>query len=156
MGHTDPYRVVVGQKVGHIFESIFEVPGRRTCTWGPALFAFIARVIATPNAGSALGVDPATHHAGRHYAWLRVGRPAPDFCARVRCRRDDLTHEPGSERGVREPSIWRARAPISICGPTAQMERSGPLAGVSRRPSAAPDIDPRAGDQGQCSLRSPP
>jgi hypothetical protein len=43
-----------------------------------------------------------------------------------------------------EPSIGRARASISICGPTAQMERSGPHAGVSRRPSAVPDIDPRA------------
>ena len=64
-----------------------------------------------PNAGSALGVDPATHRAGRHYAWLRVGRPAPDFCARVRCRRDDLTHEPGSERGVREPSFGPRRDP---------------------------------------------
>jgi len=42
-------------------------------------------------------------------------------------------------------TVWRARAPIAICGPTARMERSGPLAGVSRRPSGGPDIDPRAG-----------
>ena len=44
--------------------------------------------------------------------------------------------------------IWRTRAPISIYGPTAGMERSEPLAGVSRRPSAVPDIDPRAGSSG--------
>src|ERR1035441_3543109 len=48
---------------------------------------------------------------------------------------------------MRELSLWRARVPISICGPTARMERSGPLAGVSRRPSAVPDIDPQAGGQ---------
>src|SRR5664280_1021342 len=108
MGHTDPYRVVVGQKVGHIFESIFEVPGRRTCTWGPALFAFIARVIATPNAGSACARGRQGGRFRRQYAWLDTRRPVPDFCASVRCRRDDLTPEPGSEldtRDVREPSI---------------------------------------------------
>ncbi len=47
-----------------------------------------------------------------------------------------------------DPSIWRARAPIAICGPTARMERSEPLAGASRRPSTVPDIDPQAGDRG--------
>src|SRR5664280_3526282 len=34
---------------------------------------------ATQTAGSALGVDPVTRRAGRHYAWLRVGRPSPDI-----------------------------------------------------------------------------
>jgi hypothetical protein len=38
-----------------------------------------------------------------------------------------------SRMRIREPSIWRARATISIFGPTAQMEGSAPLAGVSTR-----------------------
>jgi hypothetical protein len=78
MGHTDPSRVVVGQKVGHIFESIFEVPGRRTGTWGPALFAFIATVIATPNGSVCVG-RRVGGRMGRDYARLCVGRPAPDL-----------------------------------------------------------------------------
>jgi hypothetical protein len=69
-----------------------------------------------------------------------------DFCARVRSGRGDLPQEPGTERDVREPSIWRARAPIPIYGSIARMERSEPLAGASRRPSTVPDIDPQAGD----------
>src|SRR5665213_4428933 len=52
-----------------------------------------------------------------------------------------------------EPSIWRARAPISICGPTARMERSEALAGASRHPSTVPDIDPRAGVRGHPLVR---
>ena len=51
--------------------------------------------------------------------------------------------------------IWRTLRPISICGPTARTERSRPLAGVSRRSNAPPDIDPRAGDRGQTTQRRP-
>jgi hypothetical protein len=35
-------------------------------------------------------------------------------------------------RSLREPSIWRTQVPISICGPTARMERSEPLAVVAQ------------------------
>jgi hypothetical protein len=42
--------------VGRIFEAIFEDPDvGRVDMLGPALFTFIATVIAAPNAGSALG-----------------------------------------------------------------------------------------------------
>jgi len=34
---------------------------------------------ATQSAGSALGVNPVTRRAGRHYERLRVGRPSPDI-----------------------------------------------------------------------------
>jgi hypothetical protein len=47
----------------------------------------VSYVVDTPtppidNAGSALGVNPVAGRAGRQYAWLRVGGPAPDSCAR--------------------------------------------------------------------------
>jgi len=69
---------------------------------------------------------------------------------RVRSGRGGLTCEPGTVRSFREPlSIWRTWGLISSCGPTARMERSGPLAGVSRRSSSVPDIDLRAGVERQ-------
>jgi len=61
-----------------------------------------------------------------------LGRAAPDLCACVRSGQVGLAHEPGTMRSFREPSIWRTRAPISICGPTDQMERSG-AAGTGER-----------------------
>jgi hypothetical protein len=63
---------------------------------------------------------------------------------RVRSGRGGLTCERGTMRSFWEPLVWRTRALISSCGPTARMERSGPLAGVSRRSSTMPDIDPRS------------
>jgi hypothetical protein len=81
-------------------------------------------VAAAPNAGSLCDVNRVGGRVGRHYAWLRVGGPASDFCARVRSGRGGLTREPGTMRSFREPSIWRIWAPISVCGPTARMERS--------------------------------
>jgi hypothetical protein len=50
-----------------------------------------------------------------------------------------------TSQGRDDRLIWRTRAPISMCGPADRMERSEPLAGVSRRPSAAPNVDPRTG-----------
>ena len=64
---------------------------------------------------------------------------------RVRSGPVALSHEPGTMRSLWEPSIRRAQLPISICGTTSRMERSEPLAGVSRPPSGVPDTDPRAG-----------
>lgn len=99
--------------------------------------------------GSACVSGRTSGRVGRHYAWLRVGRLVSDFCAGVRRGRSGLAHGPEAERTLREPSFWRARAPIAICGPTARMERSEPLAGASRRPRTVPDIDPQAGVGGR-------
>jgi len=79
-------------------------------------------------AGSALGVNPMTGRVGVIMRGCGLGGQLRTF---VRVR---------SGRG---PLIWHARAPIPVCGPTARMERSEPLAGVSRPPGAVPDIDPR-------------
>jgi len=50
-----------------------------------------------------------------------------------------------TSQGRDDRLIWRTRAPIPTCCPTTRMERSEPLAGVSRRPSVAPNVDPRTG-----------
>jgi len=52
--------------------------------------------------------------------------------------------------GHRQPAPVQAADPSADRSPRGHMERSEPLAGVSRRPSALPVIDPRAGAiQGQ-------
>ena len=56
-----------------------------------------------------------------------------------------------TSQGRDDRLIWRTRAPISMCGPADRMERSEPLAGVSRRPSAAPNVDPRTSVNGAVS-----
>src|ERR1035437_113287 len=56
---------------------------------------------AIQSAGSACAGNRQGGRVGRRYAWLCVGRPVPEFFASVRCRRGDLTHEPGTERDVR-------------------------------------------------------
>jgi len=66
-----------------------------------------------------------------------------------------LPHDHCVRRGTQRIGVWswwssnrHARCPV--CGSAyGHMERSEPLAGVSRRPTVGPDIDPRAGDQGQ-------
>ena len=56
--------------------------------------SFFAR--APDNAGSACVGSRVGGRVGRHYAWLRIGMPASDFCARVRSGRGGLTCEPGN------------------------------------------------------------
>jgi hypothetical protein len=108
-------------------------PSRRDGKW-PSLSQ---RPRAEQIAGSACAGSRKDGRVERHYAWLLVGRPASDFCARsVRPGRSDLRTRDHAE--LWEPLIWRTRALISSCGPTARMERSGQLAGVSRRSSTVP------------------
>ena len=89
-------------------------------------------------AGSACAGNRQGGRVGRRYAWLCVGRPVPEFFARVRCRRGDLTHEPGSERGMREPSIGAPRA-----GPRSRFRLRPTDRSASRRAKVAPQ--PSAG-----------
>jgi len=56
---------------------------------------------------------------GRHYGRLRIGRPAPDVCARVRSGRGRLTHKPGIMRSFRDRSYWTSRGPFQLVEPAA-------------------------------------
>jgi hypothetical protein len=98
---------------------------------------------ATPNAGSALGVNPVTGRVGRHYAWPSSG-PSPatiGALVQVAGMVSDTNREPRPSSGNRRSGVLNVRPDRS------DRAISRPLAGVSRRPSAVPDIDPQAGSE---------
>jgi hypothetical protein len=125
-----PYRPVSGscrtESRTHLRVDLRKAECRSPDTWGPALFNFIATVIAAPNAGCARIVSRVGGRVGRHSAWPRIGWPAPDSCARVRSGPVGLTDEPvpcglsGSRRSgaLRRRSRFAVRSPDRSGGAT--------------------------------------